>query len=80
MVENINKKNTDKSCTTWNYKFTVFFYTEKDGLMKLERLCFNSNRFNNSILKSLKGLPSLKTLDLSGNDFHGPLHIQGNIT
>ncbi|XP_019188805.1 PREDICTED: putative inactive receptor-like protein kinase At1g64210 [Ipomoea nil] len=51
-------------------------FNEGDEPKKLESLNLQSNRFNNSLFKSIKGLPSLKFLDLSMNDFHGPLPIQ----
>ncbi|KAK9071260.1 hypothetical protein SSX86_009828 [Deinandra increscens subsp. villosa] len=39
---------------------------------KLETLILNDNHFNESILSSIKFLPSLKNLDLRGNDISGP--------
>ncbi|KAK9069799.1 hypothetical protein SSX86_010195 [Deinandra increscens subsp. villosa] len=44
---------------------------------KLETLILNENHFNESIFSSLKLLPSLKNLDLSGNAISGPFPPQG---
>ncbi|GKU93326.1 hypothetical protein SLEP1_g6928 [Rubroshorea leprosula] len=46
------------------------------GLSKLEVLYLSGNSFNNMILSSLRGLPSLKILDLSNNKLKGPLNIK----
>nr|XP_034895419.1 receptor-like protein 15 [Populus alba] len=45
-------------------------------LAKLEVLNLGSNSFNNSILSSMKGLLSLKHLDIRGNRLQGSINIK----
>ncbi|KAL3566943.1 hypothetical protein D5086_032358, partial [Populus alba] len=47
-------------------------------LAKLEVLNLGSNSFNNSILSSMKGLLSLKHLDIRGNRLQGSINIKGS--
>jgi len=49
-------------------------------LAKLETLDLGFNNFNNSILSSLKGLSSLKYLNLDYNKLPGSIDIKGTYT
>ncbi|KAJ6958346.1 receptor-like protein 15 [Populus alba x Populus x berolinensis] len=46
-------------------------------LNKLESLILEANHFNNSVLSSLKGLSSLKHLDLERNQLQGSIDMKG---
>ncbi|KDP30189.1 hypothetical protein JCGZ_16971 [Jatropha curcas] len=46
-------------------------------LRNLEHLSLGGNLFNNSILSFLKGLSSLKSLDIGSNQFQGPFNFKG---
>ena len=54
-----------------------FEYLGPSRLDKLETLYLDGNNFNNSILSSLKGLSSLKYLDLGGNQLQGSINMKG---
>ncbi|KAJ6912836.1 hypothetical protein NC651_015325 [Populus alba x Populus x berolinensis] len=49
-------------------------------LRNMEYLGLNGNRFNDSALSSLKGLSSLKSLDIAYNQLKGSFNVTGNLT
>jgi len=49
------------------------------GLRNLEELDLSDNELNDSILSSLSGFSSLKSLDLSGNRFTGSTGLNGKV-
>ena len=50
-------------------------FARPSRLRNLEFLNFHGNNFNNSILTSIGGFLSLKSLDLSNNDIKGVIHF-----
>ena len=49
-------------------------------LRNLEHLVLNGTRFNDSSLSSLKGLSSLKYLNIGYNQLKGSFNVTGNLT
>ncbi|XP_073265326.1 cuscuta receptor 1 isoform X2 [Populus alba] len=59
---------------------TIFFQVFKvlaSRLRNLEKLYLSDNKFNDSVLSSLSGFSSLKSLDLSNNSFTGSTGLNG---
>jgi Leucine-rich repeat (LRR) protein len=49
------------------------------GLRKLEELDLSGNKLNESVLSSLGGFSTLKSLDLSSNRFTGSTGLNGKV-
>ena len=61
------------------YNFLSGFQVLASGLRNLEKLYLHYNKFNDSILSSLSGFSTLKSLDLSDNRFTGSTGINGKV-
>jgi Leucine-rich repeat (LRR) protein len=61
------------------YNFLSGFQVLASGLRNLEELYLGSNKFNDSILSSLSGFSTLKSLDLSANSFTGSTGLNGKV-
>jgi len=59
--------------------FLPGFQVLASGLRKLEVLYLSDNKLNDSILSSLSGLSTLKSLDLSNNRFTGSTGLNGKV-
>uniref|UniRef100_A0A2K2AA73 Leucine-rich repeat-containing N-terminal plant-type domain-containing protein n=1 Tax=Populus trichocarpa TaxID=3694 RepID=A0A2K2AA73_POPTR len=55
------------------------FQVLASGLRNLEKLYLHYNKFNDSILSSLSGFSTLKSLDLSDNRFTGSTGLNGKV-
>ena len=59
--------------------FLSGFQVQASGLRHLKELYLGDNKLNDSVLSSLSGFSTLKSLDLSSNRFTGTIDLKGRV-